>query len=181
MKRTKFRIRLTAVLIFSLGFTGIGASANAAITPGAKCVTKGLQLVDGRHKYICVEAPKTITNFLSKKLIWKRSSVVTLESLSRPSEILGYLNTMTLGRWKENPLTTNHTGRLFVSDYPCYIYKSSTRTDMINFWNYHVNVMFYVGRWSAIESRGWIMNDVSSSGGCIKYFTNMYGGRIVQQ
>lgn len=174
--------RFVLLLVLSVSTSVVPLqSANAAIIAGGKCNTEGLQVIDGQYRYICVKEPKKLSSMFSKKLVWKQASRITLESLTRSSEILGYLNTMKLGNWKQNQLTTNHTGRLFVSNYPCYIYISSNREDMVRFWEYHVNVMFYMGRWAAIQSQGWIINDVSSSGGCIRYFTDMYGGRIVEQ
>jgi hypothetical protein len=168
------------ILALALTFSG-SHSVNAAVIPGLKCSTEGLQVIDGQYRYICVKSPGKLSNIFSKKLIWKQASRITLESLTKSSEILGYLKTMELGYWKQNQLTTNHIGRLFVSNYPCYIYMSPNRDDMIKFWNYHVNAMFYKGRWAAIESQKWIINDVSSDGGCIRYFTNRYGGRIIEQ
>ena len=155
-------------------------SSNAAAIPGGPCPRKGQTVIEGSMKYLCIAAPRSIGNPFGKKLIWDNGTRIRLESLRNSAEIISFLNSIGFGNWSAKS-SDGYMGKLFVSNYPCYLYMSPNLQDMLDFWNYRVNTMFYKGAWLAIENQKWIVNDVSNDESCIEFFAYNYGGRIKHQ
>ena len=105
---------------------------------------------------------------------------MNLESLRSSTEILGFLNTLGYGYFSKGE-GSGFAGTLYVSNYPCLLYMSPNKQDLLDYWNYKVNTMFYRGKWVAIQSQRWVVNDVSDDGKCIEYFAFKYGGTIYSQ
>lgn len=175
MRQSFFGVFLLSFLMVTMSTPAI-----ASIKAGNACSKQGASIVDRGFKFTCVKAPRSASNLLGKKLIWSSGVKVTLESLRSSTEILGVLNTLGYGYWSKAN-NTDVAGSIYVSNYPCLLYMSPNRQDMLDFWNYRVNTMFYRGRWVAIQSQLWVVNDISDDGRCIEYFAFKYGGRIYSQ
>ena len=154
--------------------------SNAAAIPGWECNPRGKVVYEYGFKYTCVAAPKSLKNPFGKKSIWKQIGPASLETAYSDQVRLQILNALNLGYWKKTPIN-GFQGKRYTSNYPCFIYISPNFDDMLSYWNYEVNQMFYKGAWVAIQSKMWIVNDVSSDQECIKYFAYKYGGTIKYQ
>lgn len=177
---SKYFKSITGMISICLVMLSSLTPALAQVKAGGKCTRLGETVMERGFRYTCIKAPRSASNLLGKKLIWNSGTRVGLESLRNSSDILRELNSLGYGYWtKAN--NNRFSGSVYVSNYPCYIYMSPSEQDMVDFWNYSVNQMFYRGRWVAIESQRWIVNDASSDGKCIEYFAFKYGGRIQVQ
>jgi hypothetical protein len=174
------RKSLFGVFLLSLLMVTATTPAIASIKVGDKCSKLGAKIIEQGFRFTCVKAPRSASNLLGKKLIWSSGVKVNLESLKSSTEILGLLNTLGYGYFSKGK-GNGFAGTSYVSNYPCLLYMSPNKQDFLNYWNYNVNTMFYRGKWVAIQSQRWVVNDVSDDGKCIEYFAFKYGGRIYSQ
>lgn len=153
--------------------------AAAGVYTGESCAQKNSTIYQNGEKWICKPAPRGLSNPFAKKASWQRL-VSDLSKAKSDKDWLGMLNSLGYGYWSLSS-EQGFRGKYFISNYPCSIYTSPSHEDMLKYWNYKVNGMFYRGGWVAIESNKWIVNDVSADSDCIEYFAYKYGGRIYYQ
>ena len=149
--------------------------------PGGSCNSLGSTVLENGFRYTCIKAPKSVGNLFGKKMIWDAGVKVELESLTNSADILSALNTLGYGYWTLSTKNLGYKGKTYISNYNCYVYMSPNKQDMINYWNWAVNTMFYRGSWVGLKTQLWIVNDISDDGACIKYFAYKYGGQIYSQ
>ena len=174
------RQSLFVVFLLNLLILSTTTPALASIKVGNKCSKLGANIVEQGFRFTCVKAPRSASNLLGKKMIWSSGVKVNLESLRSSTEIIGLLNTLGYGYFSKGK-GNGFAGTSYVSNYPCLLYMSPNKQDFLDYWNYNVNTMFYRGKWVAIQSQRWVVNDVSNDGKCIEYFAFKYGGTIYNQ
>lgn len=173
--------KVVIFLIFvALGVSNLSYShASAGVYVGESCQEKNSVIYQNGEKWICQPAPRSLSNPLGKKASWQRK-ITDFSKAKSEKDQLGILNSLGYGYWSKST-EQGFQGKQYVSNYPCLLYVGSSEEDLLRYWNYKVNGMFYTGGWVAIQSKKWIVNDVSSDSSCIKYFAYKYGGRISYQ
>jgi ribosomal protein L40E len=102
-----------------------------------------------------------------------------LSTATDSAEIINALNLLGLGNWNLATVGDSNNATTYISDWPCLLIMANGAAAFTDIWNEKVVYNSYSGAWLAVNSKNWIVNDLSASQSCIQYFSSAYGGQLV--